>query len=323
MKKSALVLAALGSMLLTAGAFAQEWPTRPIKLIVPTGPGTGTDIMARVMANEVSKNLKGSVFVENLPGASGIPAHRAAATAAPDGYTFLFTNTSGIALNPVAFKSLPYDPAKDFMAVAMVADLAPQLVSVHKDLQVKSLPELIAYAEANPGKLDYAVDVTAGAAPFSARLLNGRSGAKMIEVPYRSAAQMTQDVAAGRVPVLITSIAASRAFLDNGNIRAIAVFSSRRFPTLLNVPTVAETLPNTVLDGFFAVVAPVGTPKDIVLKFNRAVGEFLKTEEAPKRLADLGLGTSGTGTPESTAKYIADEQHSWRELAKELKIEPQ
>ena len=205
----------------------------------------------------------------------------------------------------------------------MVADLGPQLVSVHKDLPVKSLPELIAYAKANPGKLDYAVDVTAGAAPISARLLNDRSKAQMSEVPYRSASQMVQDVAAGRVPVLISSIAAARSFMDMGDVRAIAIFSSRRFPTLPNVPTVAETLPDTVLDGFFAVVAPTGTSGNVVLKFNQAVENFLKTEDAPKRLADIGLGTSGAGTPESTAKYIADEQQNWRQLAKELKIEQQ
>ena len=114
MKKLPLILAAVGSLLLSAHAMAQNWPTRPIRLIVPTGPGAATDVMARVMANEVSKTLNGSVFVDNLPGASGITAHQAAARAAPDGYTFLFTNTSGLALNPVAFKSLPYDPAKDF-----------------------------------------------------------------------------------------------------------------------------------------------------------------------------------------------------------------
>ena len=323
MKKLPLILAAVGSLLLSAHAMAQNWPTRPIRLIVPTGPGAATDVMARVMANEVSKTLNGSVFVDNLPGASGITAHQAAARAAPDGYTFLFTNTSGLALNPVAFKSLPYDPAKDFTAVAMVADLGPQLVSVHKDLPVKSLPELLAYAKANPGKLDYAVDVTAGAAPISARLLNDRSGAKMSEVPYHSAAQMSQDVAAGRVPVLISSIAAARTFMDTGDIRPIAIFSSRRFPTLPNVPTVAETIPDTVLDGFFAVVAPAGTPVPMIQKFNHAVAEFLKTEDAPKRLADIGLGTSGAGTPESTAKYIADEQQHWRDLAKELRIEQQ
>ena len=322
MKKLAGLLAA-AALIFCAGAQAEEWPARPVRLLVPTGPGSATDVMARVMANEVSKTINGSVYVENIPGAAGIPAHQAAARAQPDGYTFLFTNTSGMALNPVSFKQLSYNPATDFTAVALVADLGPQMVSVHKDLPVKTLAELIAYAKANPGKLDYAVDVTAGAAPVSARLLNDRSGAGMTEVPYKAAAQMVQDVAAGRVPVMISSIAVVRPFLESGNMRQIAVFSSRRFPTMQDMPTVAETLPGTVLDGFFAVVAPARTPADIVAKFNAAVGAFLKTPDAPKRLADIGLGTSGAGTPQSTADYIAKEQELWRKLAIELKIEQQ
>lgn len=322
MNKLAGLLAAV-TIVLCTGVRAEEWPTRPVRLLVPTGPGSATDVMARVMANEVSKSLNGSVYVENVPGASGILAHQTAARAQPDGYTFLFTNTSGMALNPVAFKQLPYNPASDFTAVALVADLGPQMVSVHKNLPVKTLGELIAHAKANPGKLDYAVDVTAGAAPVSARLLNDRSGAGMTEVPYRSAAQMAQDVGGARVPVMISSIAVARPFLESGDLRAIAVFSTRRFPTMPDMPTVSETLPGAVLDGFFAVVAPAKTPKDIVSKFNAAVGEYLKTPDAPKRLADIGLGTSGAGTPESTADYIAKEQAHWRKLAVELKIEQQ
>lgn len=322
MRKLAGMLAA-AALLICAGAQAEDWPARPVRLLVPTGPGSATDVMARVMANEVSKNINGSVYVENIPGASGILAHQTAARAQPDGYTFLFTNTSGMALNPVSFKQLPYNPASDFTAVALVTDLGPQMVSVHKDLPVKTLAELIAYAKANPGKLDYAVDVTAGAAPVSAHLLNDRSGAGMTEVPYKSAPQMAQEVAAGRVPVLVSSIAVARPMLEAGNLRPIAVFSARRFATMPDMPTVAETLPGAVLDGFFAVVAPAKTPKDIVAKFNAAVGAFLQTPEAPKRLAEIGLGTSGAGTPESTAEFIAKEQAHWRELAIELKIEQQ
>ena len=323
MKRILLAVAACAFIATSIGASAQEWPARQIRLIVPTGPGAATDVMARVMANEVSKVIGGTVYVENLPGASGLPAHQAAARATPDGYTFLFTNTSGMALNPVAFKQLPYNPAVDFAAVAMVADLGPQMVSVHKDVPVNTLPELIAYEKANKGKIDYAVDITAGAPAVLARLLTKRTQMDMAEVPYNSAAQMVQDVVAGRVPVLVSSIAVVRSFIDSGDVKSIAVFSGRRFPTLPNMPTVSETLPGTVMDGFFAVVAPARTPPDIIAKFNKAVDVFLKTPEAPGRLAAIGLGTSGAGTPESTARYIADEQQHWRELAIELKIEPQ
>ncbi len=311
------------ALLFSVGAHADDWPSRPVRLIVPTGPGSATDTMARVMANEVSKIIGTTVYVDNVAGASGIPAHQTAARATPDGYTFLFTATSGMALNPVTFKKLPYDPAADFAAVAMVSDLGPQMISVHKDLPVKTLGELIAYAKVNPGKVDYAVDATAGGAVISARILNDRSGAGMTQIPYKSAAQMAQDASIGRVPVLVSSIALARPFLDAGSLRPIAVFSSRRFPTMPDMQTVSETLPGVIIDGFFVVVAPAKTPADVINKLNAAIEVFLKTPDAPKRLADIGLGTSGAGTPESTAHYIADQQAHWRELAKELQIEQQ
>src|SRR3954470_9371970 len=184
-------------------AHAQSWPSRPIKIIVPTGPGAATDVMARLMADSVTRGLGQPVVGENLPGASGLVAHQTAARATADGYTFLFTNTSGLATNPVTFKSIPYDPARDFAPVAMIVDFGPQILSVNADVPVKSVPELIAYAKTNPGKLSYAVDVTAGAAPIIARLFNKRAELGLVEVPYRSASQMVQDVASGVVPVLM------------------------------------------------------------------------------------------------------------------------
>src|SRR3954467_10140010 len=227
--RSALLLCAL-VLGPTAAADAQTWPARPIKIIVPTGPGAATDVMARLMAEAVTRGLGQPVVVENQGGASGLVAHQTAARATPDGHTFLFTNTSGLATNLVTFKSIPYDPVKDFTPVAMIVDFGPQILSVNAEVPVKSVAELIAYAKANPGKLSYAVDVTAGAAPFAARLLNKRANLGMVEVPYRSAAQMVQDVASGTVPVLISSMAASNAMVQAGKIRRIALSSSNRFP---------------------------------------------------------------------------------------------
>ncbi len=317
------LLPLLGALAFAQPAAAQDWPTKPVRLIVPTGVGSATDIMARLMANEVGAAIGGSLYVDNVPGASGIPAHQAAARAAPDGYTFLFTNTSGLASNAVTFKKLPYNPETDFAAVAMIADIAPQMVSVNKAVPARTLPELIAYAKANDGKVDYAVDATAGAGVFSGRLLNRRGAMDMTEVSYKSAAQMAQDVAAGQVSVLVSSIAATQSFVDRGDIRPLAVFSGRRFAGLPDLPTVSETLPGTVLDGLFAVVAPAGTPPALIERFNRAVAQFLKTPEAPERLKAIGLGTSGAGTPESTAALIRKEQQHWREVASELDIQPQ
>ena len=302
---------------------AQSWPNRPIKIIVPTGPGAATDVMARLMADAVTRSLGQPVIVENLPGAAGLVAHQTAARAAPDGYTFLFTNTSGLATNPINFKSIPYDPVKDFAPVAMVVDNGAQMLSVNVELPVRSIGELIAYAKANPGKLSYGVDVTAGAAPVAARLLNKRANLGMTEVPYRSAAQMAQDAAGGRVPVLIASIAATRAVVQAGKLRWLAISSTKRFPALPEIPTMSESVPGVIMDGWFVLVAPTGVPAEVVQRMNREIGEFLKGPDIQERLAGFGLATSGAGTPESTGEFIAREQAKWRALAQELDIQPQ
>lgn len=302
---------------------AQSWPNRPLKLIVPTGPGAATDVMARMLADGVSRKLDQSMVVENMPGASGIVAHQTVARAAPDGYTFLFTNTSGMAINLISFKQLPYDPTKDFTAVATVCNQGPQMISVNAELPVKTLSDLIAYAKANRGKLSIAFDTTAGAAAFAAKLFNRRADLGLVEVPYRSAAQMTQDVASGINQVMISSIAAARSVVDAGKVRPIAITSKTRFRGLPDLPAVSETLPGIAIDGFFGIVAPAGTPADIVARLNREIAEYLKGPEIQQRLISFGLATEGAGTPESTAQFIREEQDRWRALAQELGVEPQ
>jgi tripartite-type tricarboxylate transporter receptor subunit TctC len=315
----------LGCMLLAlpTEAGAQTWPSRPVKLIVPTGPGAATDVMARLLGDGVSRGLGQPLIVENMPGASGILAHQSVARAAPDGYTLLFTNTSGMAINLVSFKQLPYDPMRDFAPVAMVCNLGPQMLTVNAELPVNSLPDFIAYSKANRGKLSIAFDTTAGAAAFAARLLNKRADLGLTEVPYRSAAQMGQDVASGVTQVMMSSIAAANPFIQAGKIRRIAITSGTRFPGLPDLPSVSETLPGVVMNGWFAVVAPAGMPADIVVRLNREIGEYLKGPEIQQRLLSFGLATDGAGTPESTGQFIRQEQEQWRALAKELDIQPQ
>ena len=304
-------------------ANAQNWPSRPVKLIVPTGPGAATDIMARLLADGVSKTLGQPMIVENMPGASGIVAHQAVARAPADGYTLLFTNTSGLAINLVSFKQLPYDPTRDFAPIAMICSLGPQMLSVNAELPVMSVQEFVAYAKANRGKLSMGFDTTAGAAAFAAKLLNKRADLGLTEVPYRAAAQMAQDIAGGTTQVMMSSIAAARAVVEAGKVRRVAVTSANRFPGLPDLPSVSETVPGVVMNGWFAVVAPVGTPLEIVQRFNREMGEYLKGPEIQQRLLSFGLATEGAGTPDSTNQFIRREQDNWRALAKELTIEPQ
>jgi tripartite-type tricarboxylate transporter receptor subunit TctC len=310
-------------LLLPAEGSAQNWPNRPIKLIVPTGPGAATDVMARLLADAVSRTIGQPMIVENLSGASGILAHQSVARAAPDGYTLLFTNTSGMAINLISFKQLPYDPTRDFLPVALVCSLGPQMLSVTATLLVSNVDGLIAYAKANAGKLSIGFDNTAGAAAFAAKLLNKRAELGLIEVPYRSAAQMTQDVASGVNQVMMSSIAAADAVVQAGKVRRLAVTSGKRFPGLPDLPSLQETVPGVVMDGFFAIVAPARTPSEVVMRLNREVGQYLKGADVQERLLSFGLATEGAGTPESTAQFIRQAQDQWRALGRELDVAPQ
>ena len=302
---------------------AQTWPARPVKLVVPTGPGAATDFMARLLADAVSRALGQPMVVENMPAASGLLAHQAVARAAADGYTLLFTNTSGMAINPTTFKRLPYDPTRDFTPVAMVTNLGPQMLSVSTELPTKTVAEFVAYAKANRGKLSMGFDNTAGAAAFAAKLINRRGDLGLTEVPYRSAAQMAQDIAGGTTQVIVSSIVAARAVVEAGKVRRLAVTSPNRFPGLPDLPTINETIPGVRVNGWFAVMAPTGTAPDVVKKLNGLIGEFLKDRAVQERLLSFGLATDGAGTPESAAEFIRLDQANWREIAQELNIEPQ
>jgi tripartite-type tricarboxylate transporter receptor subunit TctC len=301
----------------------QNWPSRPLKLIVATGPGLATDIMARLLSEGISRALGQQIFVENMPGASGIVGAQAAARAPNDGYTFFFANASGLTSNMFMIKSLAYDPTRDFTPVAMVCDSGPFVVAIHPDLPVKTLAELIAYGKTQPGKLSYAVDASSGFGLVAGKLLNKRSGMEMVEVPYRATAQMLQDAAMGTVQLMISSVAASDAFVKAGKLRRIAISSERRFPGMEDLPTIGETLPGFVVDGWFALVAPAGTPANIVTRVNREIAQFLKGSDIRQRILAFGLVPSGTGTPEAAGEFIRADRERWRGLVKELGIEPQ
>jgi tripartite-type tricarboxylate transporter receptor subunit TctC len=316
-------LVGLGILALTGVANAQTWPARPIKLIVPTGAGHAVDIMARVLATGVSANLGQTVFVENMPGASGFIGAQATARAEPDGTTFLFAPASLLSSNMYLFKSLPYDPTRDFAAVALVVDGGPMVVTVNPSLPVKTIPELIAHGKANPGKLSYAVDATSGFGVAVGRLLNKRGQIGMVEIPYRSSPQMAQDTMAGTVPLMVGSMPPVAGLVKSGKLRWIGVSSEQRFPGMDDLPTIAETLPGFRIDGWFVVVAPAGTPPAVLQRLNREIDQVFKSQEIRQRALGFGLVVSDAGTPESTAAFIRAEQERWRTLVHDLGMEAQ
>ncbi len=306
-----------------SSAFAEDWPSRPIRLIVPTGPGLGADVLARVMSERLSRQLGQQMFVENIPGAAGMIGGQAAARAAPDGYTFYFGLAAALSSNLVLFKSVPYDPERDFTPVAMVSESGPFVISVNPEQPFKTLAELIAYAKANPGKLSYGIDASSGYQAVIGQLLTARAGINLVQVPYRSTAQVIQDTASGTIQLMISSVTPVEGMARSGKLRRLAITSAQRFPGLDDLPTVAETLPGFRIDGWLAVVAPAGTPAPIVARLNKEINAFIDEPETQKRLTALGFMTKSAGTPDSVAAFIRSEIVSWRALAKELNITPQ
>jgi len=322
MKLAGLALC-LVATLVASNTLAQEWPSRPIKLVVPSGPGLGADILARLLSERMSQRLGQPMVVENLAGAAGMIGGQAVARAAPDGYTFYFGLAGALSSNLVLFKSVPYDPIRDFTPVGMVSESGPFVISVNAEAPYKSLADVIAYAKANPGKLSYGIDASSGYQAVVGKLLAKRAGVELLAVPYRATAQVMQDTASGVNPMMISAVAAVQGFAQSGKVRRIAITSAQRFPGLDDVPAVAETLPGFRVDGWLAVVAPAGTPDPIVTRLNREIDAFVKEPAIQQRLLSLGFATKSAGTPESIKAFMKSEIDAWKTMAAELNIEPQ
>ncbi|MPZ57805.1 MAG: tripartite tricarboxylate transporter substrate binding protein [Rhizobiales bacterium] len=317
----ALISAVL--LIVATSAHGQTWPSRTIKLIVPSGPGLAMDIMGRLLAERLSPALGQTVYVENMPGASGFIGAQAVARAAPDGHTFLFAPASALTSNLFLFKSIPYNPDRDFTPVAMISDRGPFLFSVNPSLPVNTLPELIAHAKANPGKLSYAVDASSGFGLVAAQLMVKRAGIDVVQVPYKSTPQASQDTVSGVTQFMISSVPVVTGLAAEGKLRRIAITTDKPFPGLEDIAPVADVLPGYKVDGWFAILAPAGTPEPIVARMNREIDAIVRQPEMVQRMLRFGLGTSGAGTPQSAAEFIKREQEMWAGLVKELDLKAQ
>jgi tripartite-type tricarboxylate transporter receptor subunit TctC len=296
-------------------AFATGYPDRVIKLIVPFAPGGPVDVMARLVAQHLSASLGEAVVVENRPGAGGTIAAKLVATAEPDGYTLLFASAGSLAISPSLYKNLGYDPVAGFAPVALVAN-HPLALAVHPTVPVKSVKELIDYAKANPGALNF------GAAPgtppqLMLDLLCSLAGLKMVFVPYKGAAPALTDLIAGRTQVTMLSTTVIVPPILAGELRPLAVTSTKRWHELPDVPTMEESgFAGFPQGSWTAVVAPAATPPEIVAKLNATINEGLSAPMLHDGLTKLGAEIK-ISTPQVLGALLADEMQKWRAVIKD------
>ena len=306
-----------------AGAVhAQSWPARPIRFILSQTAGTSPDITARLIADRLSRLWGQQVIVDNRGGGQNVIGSQLAARATADGYNYFFATTAAIAMNPFTFKSLPYDPAKDFAPVANIG-LSPFVIAVNPGVQAKTLAELIALDKSQPAKLSLANEGPRTLGGVMGQMLNHSAGIKLLQVPYNGVGPAIQDTIAGRTQVILISSAALGPFLKRGDLRALAVTAGRRVPDLDQVPTAAETLRGFEYVGWYALVAPAGTPKAIIERVNRDVDRVLGDAEVKARLRELGLVSEGAGTPASTGEFLKAERERWSKLIRDIGLQPE
>ncbi|MEN3381134.1 MAG: hypothetical protein V7608_1178 [Hyphomicrobiales bacterium] len=305
-------------------AFAQNWPQRPVTFIVSQSAGASPDVMARMIANRLSIPLGQTVIVENKPGAGNVIGATAAARAAPDGYTFFFATSAALVTNPYMVKNLSYDPMKDFVPVSLVTR-SHQLIVVHPQVPAKTLAELIALDKASPGQYTMSVDGARSLAGVTAQALNKRAGTQFMLVPSVNINNGLQDTMTGRTQSGIFSASIVEAQVHSGALRALAIASGKRLVAAPDVPAAAETLPGFDFSGWFMLMAPAGTPADIVKKMSAAVDAATRDAQVRELAPKLGfeLDPKGAGTPEDAAAFLKAQMALWATTTKELGIEPQ
>ena len=312
-----------GLMLLSVmPASAQSWPSKPVKIIVSLAAGGTPDIICRLISERLSVLLGQPVVVENRPGGANVVGAMAAAHAPADGYTLLFATAATLVSNPYTFKALPYDPVKEFVAVSMVAK-NPFLILAHPDVPANTLPELVAYDKANPGKLTFATDGKRNFSGILATWLNKASGADILQVPYTTMPQGIQDTLAGRTQLTILSPPSAAPHIESGKLKPLAVSWSKRLPQFPNVPPISDSYPGVELTGWFALVAPAGTPADAIARINREMDKVLKTPEMVARLGELGFFTDGAETPEATRAFVQAQYELWGKVVREIGLQPE
>jgi tripartite-type tricarboxylate transporter receptor subunit TctC len=317
--RTKLLLFVLALALYASAASAQTYPSRPLRLIVPFAPGGAVDIIGRLMADAMSRSLGQPVVVENRPGAGAAIGAEAVARSAPDGYTLLIGTSSTHGVNSAVNPKLSYDPVKDFSPVVLLAT-APWMVVVNPSLPVHNPKELIEYAKAHPGQLNFASYGRGSSNHLATELLKARAGIDVVHVPYKGSAPALLDLVAGQVNFMLDTYSTSAPLVEAGKIRLIGVTSSKRVPYAPDVPTVAESgVPGYVTGAFFAIWLPANTPAPIVERLNREFNSALKQDVIKERLLKLGLQPAG-GTAQELGRVVVDEVRTWADLVKQQNL---
>jgi tripartite-type tricarboxylate transporter receptor subunit TctC len=287
---------------------AEDYPSKPIRIVVPYSPGGGADILARILAEKLQEKWSRPVVVENRAGAGGNLGAEAVFTAAPDGHTLLFTAQGPLVVNQSLYSKLAYDP-DTFTPVSLVV-VAYSVLLAHPKVAAENVHELIALAKAKPDRLNYASQGIGTAAHLTAELFKSMAGVKIVHVPYKGSGPALTDLVAGHVDIMFGELAAAHSHIRSGLLRALAVSSEKRNPAMPDVPTASEALPGFVVTSWWAMVAPPGTPPAIANKLSAAVAEVLKQPDVAARLVEMSMVATGS-TPAELAAFMQQERERW------------
>ncbi len=321
MTRRAFALAlALFASAVAGPAPAQDYPNKPIRFIVPYPPGGGTDVIARILQEPVAAELGQPIIIDNKGGAAGNIGTDLAAKSPPDGYTILFTLSSHT-INPKLYDKLPFDVERDFAPITL-ATLVPQILVAHPSVPANNVKELIALAKANPGKLNYASVGTGSPAHIAGELLKLKTGIDMVHVPYKGGGPAVVDTIGGQVQLAFVSMPAAWQHVKAGKLKAIAVTSARRAAVAPDLPTIAETVPDYVVDSWYGALAPARTPPAAIAKLNAAFAKALENPQVKERLLAQGA-EAAPSSPAEFERRIKDELAKWELVIKTANIRPE